>query len=652
MATFQINSKTEKTSLDGTENVLIQEDGTTTKRTNTQNIADLFVPANDSITFAKVQNVSTGIVLGRTTAGTGDIEQLTDLPAAVTIGSAYIHRVGGTDVAVTDGGTGASTAADARTNLGLVIGTDVQAYDADLTTWAGLTPSAFFQTLVDDADAATGRATLGAAASGANTDLTSIYLNNTGLKVKDTNASHGLSIVPGSDLTADKTLTITTGDFDRTLTLSGDATISGTNTGDQSVATSTELNTGTDNAKIATSLALENSKYTNQNGTKISATASGTDTYTATLTPAITAYSSTQVFNIKFTNANTGASTININALGAISIVKNGSTALASGDIAAGQIYAIGYDGTNFQILSKIASGGSGDVTAAANIADNVIVRGDGGVKGVQQSGITIDDTDNITGVATITLPNTGLHILDTNASHDLIIAPGSDLTADRTLTLTTGDASRILTINADSTLSGTNTGDQTITLTGDVTGSGTGSFAATIANDAVTNAKLADVATATFKGRTTAGTGDPEDLTVAQALALLGVASGAASSIIWLGRFNNTTDSTFYLLPDGTSNITTESQTRLDMPRAGTFDNLKLNVISNGKDGATVYTLRKNGAATTLSISVNAATTGQFSDSDGVAFANNDELSYQVNASASTNVGTMISLSRVEYTA
>lgn len=70
--------------------------------------------------------------------------------------------------------------------------------------------------------------------------------------------------------------------------------------------------------------------------------------------------------------------------------------------------------------------------------------------------------------------------------------------------------------------LTGTNSGDQTITLTGDVTGTGTGSFAATVAANAVTNAKLADVATATIKGRVTAATGDPEDLTSTQATTLI----------------------------------------------------------------------------------------------------------------------------------
>lgn len=61
--------------------------------------------------------------------------------------------------------------------------------------------------------------------------------------------------------------------------------------------------------------------------------------------------------------------------------------------------------------------------------------------------------------------------------------------------------------------LSGTNSGDQTITLTSDVTGSGTGTFATTIANNAVTDAKFRQSAALSVVGRSANSTGNVADI-------------------------------------------------------------------------------------------------------------------------------------------
>jgi len=99
---------------------------------------------------------------------------------------------------------------------------------------------------------------------------------------------------------------------------------------------------------------------------------------------------------------------------------------------------------------------------------------------------------------------------------------------------ITAGQASDITTNNAkisfDSTsstrlanTSGTNTGDNAtntqysgLVTNANHTGDATGSTALTIAANAVTNAKAAQMATKTYKGRTSALTGDSEDVAVA----------------------------------------------------------------------------------------------------------------------------------------
>jgi len=80
--------------------------------------------------------------------------------------------------------------------------------------------------------------------------------------------------------------------------------------------------------------------------------ASGTNTYAANI-QGITSLTEGLSIKIKFINANTGASTLNINGLGAKEIRKSNGNTLSSGNIKAGQICHLVYTGSVFQLLGE-----------------------------------------------------------------------------------------------------------------------------------------------------------------------------------------------------------------------------------------------------------------------------------------------------------
>lgn len=75
------------------------------------------------------------------------------------------------------------------------------------------------------------------------------------------------------------------------------------------------------------------------------------DAYAVSISPAPTLVAGSRII-FKAANSNTGASTLAVNGGSPIAIKKNGVGDLAAGDISAGQMVSVIYDGTNFQIVA------------------------------------------------------------------------------------------------------------------------------------------------------------------------------------------------------------------------------------------------------------------------------------------------------------
>lgn len=86
---------------------------------------------------------------------------------------------------------------------------------------------------------------------------------------------------------------------------------------------------------------------------------SGVDTITGTLTPAITAYAPGMMVILPPAGTNTGAVTLNLNALGAKAVINTLGTALTAGNLRANNPAMLVYNGTSFVLVSPDTATGA-----------------------------------------------------------------------------------------------------------------------------------------------------------------------------------------------------------------------------------------------------------------------------------------------------
>ena len=218
----------------------------------------------------------------------------------------------------------------------------------------------------------------------------------------------------------------------------------GQNSPSANLPMSSRRHTGVGNAGARTEYAAAGQV---QDGALTSLAVSGADTLTASPSPAIPAYALGQRFSFKIAETNTGAVTLDINALGAKAVVKAAGAALDAGDLTAGDVAEVVYDGEQFQLVAvSVGPSALRDIgTAAGNL---VALDGDGLVPAsVIPSGV-LAKTDDYTVTSadvrktllcdassaafTVTLPDLGsddagftLGVMKTDSSANLVSVDG-----------------------------------------------------------------------------------------------------------------------------------------------------------------------------------------------------------------------------------
>ena len=314
----------------------------------------------------------------------------------------------------------------------------------------------------------------------------------------------GVLTIKDSNATPNTLLTLTdagtTGNLSVTGTLLGSnfsGSSSGTNTGDQTISLTSDV-TGSGTGSFAVTIAngavtlgkmanlAANSIIGNNTGssaTPIALTAAQVKTLLSISTTDISGLgtiATQSAGNVFITGGQITGGTINGATIGAVTPASGAFTGLSATS-------AISAPTSTNTINGLIINSGalSGITTISASSTINGATLSGGTLSGGSLSGGTYSGTA-LSGTGSFTI--TG----GTAASETLTLVSTSNITKgdiqffSASNKITSAGALTIVGALSASNVSGSNTGDQTITLTGDVTGSGTGSFATTIAGNSV----------------------------------------------------------------------------------------------------------------------------------------------------------------------